>query len=247
MPTRSIYLDDATDAIANELMESTGQRMSTMFREFLVRWKAAQGLISHLAVIQDTSALIMGDEDDPYRVDRWVDTGNTKKVFLMGVTMRDLLVRYEELWRVLLSNGARVQVLRQGGLQNRTSEIAAVLASPRGHIGDDESAKKELFDRRGESNEVLRRLALGLNGASDRLEVRDSDDRLLTYSQLLIWKQNPSGEVDAQLHPYVPGYRFSPGPRFIVSTNESSRSFSALIKPVADLWSLAKKWDPHAE
>ncbi len=82
MPTRSIYLDDEIDRLAKEITETSGVKLSSLFREFLLRWKALRGRIGELVVIQDTSALSTSIEEDPYRLDKWIDSNNTKKVLL---------------------------------------------------------------------------------------------------------------------------------------------------------------------
>lgn len=240
MPTKSIYLDEATDALANELLESTGQSLSVMFREFLLKWRAAQGNISHLAFIQDMSGSPLSAREDPYGFDRWIEVENTRSVFLMGLNLRQGLIKYQDLWKTLLSKGVDINIVRQGGLDDPKSEVAGVLARLRGYKGTVEATKEELLRLRLETDEALRNLKRVANkGEGGTLEVRDYPE-LMTFSGAMISKKNPVGALDLQIHPYVPNYAFTPGPRFIVSVNESSRIAAALIQPMAQVWSSAE-------
>jgi len=237
LPTRSVYLDEETDRLASELMQATGAKLSALFHEFLLRMKAVQGMAGHLAIVQDCSTLRMSADGDPYRFETWVDQKNTRKVLLMGVTMRDALVHHAEVWENLLGNGAAIHVLLQGDLDSDESETTRVLARMRLDNG------QRLVERKERANAVLKQLSELASTRPGVLEVRQTGQRLLTYSAVMIWKHSPMGEVEGQIHPYFPNYDYNRGPRFIVSTSESSRSFAALMKPIDDLWATSETVD----
>ena len=231
MPTRSIYLDAETEKLASEIVERTGSNLSQLFRDFLFQKQFVRDATGEMAVVQDCSILPMLIEDDPYSFDHWIDVSNTRRVLLMGVTMRDALVRNEALWVSLLRHGGQLHVLRQGDLENSESSTTRVLARMRLDDGT------RLFQRRNESEQALGMIREQLTTEEQsRLVIRDSREQLLSYSAVVIWKIEPIGKVDVQIHPYFPGYDYNRGPRFILSTEENSRSFAALMKPITDLW-----------
>jgi hypothetical protein len=234
MPTRSIYLDDKTDQLAEEVLKTTGVKLSLLFKEFLELKKSSLGMQSQMALIQDCSTLALGNEDDPYTFERWMDATKVKRVLLVGITLRDVLANHESLWNQVVKLGGKIQVLRQGQLENSDAPVTKVLARMR--LDDGTS----LTRRQREAERILKNLYIESEKSTGTVEIRNSDDRLLTYSAILVWMLDPPGDIFVQIHPYVASYDLSPGPRFIVKTNENSPSFSAIIRPIVDLWGQSK-------
>lgn len=255
MPTRSVYLDNDTNKIATDIMSTTGHKLSYLFSEFLKIWgsvglqsnkvsdiqdflriwRAAGFQAGNLAIIQDCSVSPIGSTTDPYSFRNWVSVENTRQIMLVGITMRNACVTYASLWRDLLVGGVNIRILLQGGLESVDTDIMLYLARLKG------ITPIELQQLRCDTDQALAQVTTGLDSnCQQRLEVRRHEDTPFTYSAVVIWRKGKKAEVDIQIHPYVLGYTHGRGARFINTTNEDSRSYAALIKPIADLWTKAK-------
>ncbi len=259
MPTRSVYLDSDTLRIATDVMSATGHKLSYLFGEFLriweaagfeansfseIRdclniWRAAGFEASNLAIVQDCSVSPIGNKSDPYSFDNWVTEENTRQIMLTGITMRNACVIHAGLWRSLLKGGVDIQILLQGGFESEDTGVVSYVTKLK---GIDPIELKEL---RRETDGALAQITEGLDSdCQKRLEVRQLEDTPLTYSAIVIWRKGKKADVDIQIHPYVFGHAHARGARFITTTNEASRSYTALIKPIADLWTRAKRISP---
>ena len=231
MPTKSLYLDDETDLIANEVMSDSGYKISHLFRHFLQLWKSAEGQLSNLAVVQDCSLLPITGNNSLLNILGNIDPQKIKKIFLMGVSMHSAIINNKSNWENFLDNGGHLQVILQGDMKDINSKTIAAISQLR------RVSIEELLQRRRMSENMLLQLRCSVNPSNaGYLEIKESGDILLTYSAIVIWKCDKASSVDVQIHPYVAGYKFNRGARFIISTSESSRSYSALVKPLADLW-----------
>lgn len=238
MPTKSIYLDENTAKLAEDLASNQGIGLSELLREVLTLMSHAPGPIGQLAIVQDCSTIASGLEEDPYRFDTWLDVKNTRKLLLMGTTMYRVLSRYEQVWRTLLSSGAHVQVLLQGGIERMAKERPDSLTAS---IILGKNAE-DTVKRKNDATNFLRNLYNTIEAeARDRLEARRTQEFVITHSAVLVWDKNPQSKVAVQIHPYTPvnQNRHDKDIRFSFVTSEKSRIYSAIIRPIAEVWSSA--------
>jgi hypothetical protein len=238
----TIYIDPDTLRLAKEVAGRWGQPISGLFREFLQRIDRLPSKYDIAVVSGDTQVnatliedstdsaqpLFAGESrvsEDPLGFKRIIDKQKTKKVFLMGTTMRRAIVGEEDLWSQLLSGGTTLRILLQG---NIGADIHNPLYTP--VISLAEAVRKQ----RDESIESLKRLAA--NRVDSMLEVRDIST-LIAYSAVVIVRNDDTADI--QIHPYIFTDRptKSRPPRFMVNTPVSSDLFQLLVDPIEELWS----------
>lgn len=240
----TVYLDAETAQLAQEMAATMGQPVSHLFREVLRRMRDTLGGIDEIAVFlrnaeeysrtsgddaeekRKPSPLPLGPMSEPsrgpYPIDSWIDVGSTERVFLMGATLAQMIVRHKGKWQDLLRNGKRMQVLLQGNLQTMDFTPAATPA-------------KRLYRDQLDSLAVLHELAA--DDTNSMLDVRKSSNKeLISYSALFVFKSD--GNVDIQIQPYV-FHRCTSilrGPRFMLSTRFGGDVYRILVAPIQELW-----------
>jgi hypothetical protein len=240
----TIYIGRDSAALAKELSASTGRSLPQLFEEFLRHLqRSLAGLEPIATVISDRGTttgnknnegssplpllpLEFGGINNLYDLDRWINVEKTTRLILVGTTMYGALERHIELLKNFVRSGKTLRVLLQGDLNENAGNPCY---TPIKTLTD------EVEERRNNSLLLLKQIAE--EAPENVLEVRNSGYSLISYSMILIVKDNLG--IDIQIQPYhFHSYRnFTTKPaRFVLTTQSDSHVYHLLVNHIEELW-----------
>lgn len=228
--TVSLYLDPETAELYDEL-KRRGQSISPLLGEF---FRTISIPAPALATVQYPLYSLGCDlDDDPFRFEKWIDTGKARQVILMGTTLYSALLgpdgkSVRPVWHDLLEEKATLTILLQGISTDQSGEFgfdAATISKLKGEpvesiIAHSETVKQHLTNLAGKYETLDVRLAKGS----------------INYSAFIVRNQKDAAAV--QIHPYT-GIGANVGVRANFASHEHTRLNQEVLYQLSAVWKSA--------